>query len=397
METAMILRALLSKTFARVGQPATASTRADVSSEDVSSEFFVHRTSPDMVVHHVTGAFVAILKSQRVQAVIAATGMSSGVGSIFAGALLVVIPALVALAAFGPAPRSRDTPKVILVTGASSGLGKLMLDELRKAFPASVVYGTSRSGWSAKGTRVTEGDSPLGVTEEDGTQPLLALDVTDEDSVKRCVDAIVARHGELSVLVKNAGAVLQTWAVATTAADAEAQMATNFHGVVRMVRHCVPAMVGTVRRVVTIGSIGGRIGLPYNSMYSASKAATMVYTDALRMEVAANGVKVSLVEPGDLKPGMVNAAKAEGFDANVHAKGAFDIMRAEEAAGTDPAVVARTVARCVRSLHPRGRYLVGPDAWLVEVLTRLCSYPLREYFLASHYRIPPRHNAWIRV
>ena len=118
--------------------------------------------------------------------------MSSGVGSIFAGALMVVIPALVALVAFGPAPRSRDTPKVILVTGASSGLGKLMLDELRKAFPASVVYGTSRSGWSAKGTRVTKGDSPLGVTEEDGTQPLLALDVTDEDSVKRCVDAIVA-------------------------------------------------------------------------------------------------------------------------------------------------------------------------------------------------------------
>jgi len=51
----------------------------------------------------------------------------------------------------------------------------------------------------------------------------------------------------------------------------------------------------------------------------------------------------------------------------------------------------------VRSSRPKGRYLVGPDAWLVEVLTRLCSYPLREYFLASHYRIPPRHNAWIRV
>ena len=57
----------------------------------------------------------------------------------------------------------------------------------------------------------------------------------------------------------------------------------------------------------------------------------------------------------------------------------------------------RTVVGCVRSSRPKGRYLVGPDAWLVEVLTRLCSYPLREYFLASHYRIPPRHNAWIRV
>jgi NAD(P)-dependent dehydrogenase (short-subunit alcohol dehydrogenase family) len=174
-------------------------------------------------------------------------------------------------------------------------------------------------------------------------------------------------------------------------------MGTNFFGVVRMVRHCVPAMTGTCKRIVTVGSIGGRIGLPYNSMYSASKSATMLYTDSLRMELAQDGVAVSLVEPGDLKPGMLNAAKADGFDSNAYATGAFDIMRKEEAEGTDPRVVVKTVVGCVRSSRPKGRYLVGPDAWLVEVLTRLCSYPLREYFLASHYRIPPRHNAWIRV
>jgi NAD(P)-dependent dehydrogenase (short-subunit alcohol dehydrogenase family) len=132
-------------------------------------------------------------------------------------------------------------------------------------------------------------------------------------------------------------------------------------------------------------------------MYSASKSATMLYTDALRMELAQDGVAVSLVEPGDLKPGMLNAAKSEGFDSNAYATGAFDILRKEEAEGTDPRVVVKTVVGCVRSSRPKGRYLVGPDAWLVEVLTRLCSYPLREYFLASHYRIPPRHNAWIRV
>ena len=353
-----------------------------------------------MVVHHVTGALWGIVRSSKVQAVIAATGMSAGTGSVFMASLMVVVPALLALAAFGPAPKSKDTPKVILVTGASSGLGKLMLDELRKAFPAAIVYGTSRSGWSAKGAKVTKGDSPLGV-EDAGAgaseQPLLALDVTNEDSVAQCIGAIEARHGELSVLINNAGTVLQTWAKATTHADAEAQMGTNFFGVVRMVRHCVPVMTGTCKRIVTVGSIGGRIGLPYNSMYSASKSATMLYTDALRMELAQDGVAVSLVEPGDLKPGMLNAAKSEGFDSNAHATGAFDIMRKEEAEGTDPRVVVKTVVGCVRSSRPKGRYLVGPDAWLVEVLTRLCSYPLREYFLASHYRIPPRHNAWIRV
>jgi short-subunit dehydrogenase len=73
---------------------------------------------------------------------------------------------------------------------------------------------------------------------------------------------------------------------------------------------------------------------PYlRSMYSASKAAVMVWTDALRMEVWGQGVKVSLVEPGDLKPGMVNAAKAVRFDDDPVATGAFDIMRKEEAVG----------------------------------------------------------------
>ena len=148
---------------------------------------------------------------------------------------------------------------------------------------------------------------------------------------------------------------------------------------------------------LNVGSIGGRVGLPYQSMYSASKAAVMVWTDALRMETWGDGVRVSLVEPGDLKPGMVNAAKAEGFDDDPVATGAFDIMRKEEAEGTDPSAVVKTVIRSLRSRVPAARYLVGPDAWLVEMLSRFCPHPLKEFFLASHYRVPPRHDAWIRV
>jgi hypothetical protein len=72
-------------------------------------------------------------------------------------------------------------------------------------------------------------------------------------------------------------------------------------------------------------------------------------------------------------------------------------MRAEEACGTDPEEVAKVVERVCKSARPSGRYLVGPDAWLVEFLTRLVPHAWKEYFLASHYRVPPRENAWIRV
>jgi NAD(P)-dependent dehydrogenase (short-subunit alcohol dehydrogenase family) len=230
------------------------------------------------------------------------------------------------------------------------------------------------------------------------------------------MDHIESTHGRLDLLVNNAGSVVATHAASTSDEDARDQFGTNFFGAVRVVRLATRVMRhGRKRRVardpkkkardfdfvagriVNVGSIGGRIGLPFQSMYSASKAATMTWSDALRLELASEAIFVSLIEPGDLKPGMVNARKAEGFDADPVAKRATDIMRAEEAVGTDPRVVAAVVERIAKSAKPNGRYLVGPDAWLVEALGRLVPHAWKEYFLASHYRVPPRENAWIRV
>jgi NAD(P)-dependent dehydrogenase (short-subunit alcohol dehydrogenase family) len=198
--------------------------------------------------------------------------------------------------------------------------------------------------------------------------------------------------------VNNAGAVIATHASRTSDADASSQMETNFLGPVRVVRHACAAMKESLsKRILIVGSIGGRVGLPFQSMYSASKAAVMVYADALRMETKSDGFRVTLVEPGDMRPGMVNAAKAVGFDDDPIAKRATDIMRAEEAKGTEMRVAAGAIVRAVRSNSPPGRVLVGQDAWEVEMLTRLVPHWAREYLLASHYRVPPRDNAWIRI
>jgi short-subunit dehydrogenase len=115
------------------------------------------------------------------------------------------------------------------------------------------------------------------------------------------------------------------------------------------------------------------------------------------MEVKTTGIRVSLVEPGDLQPGMKNVIKSDGFDLNPVAVRAEKIMREEEAAGTDPMKVAKKVVKAIKSKKPKHRYLIGPDSWLVETLSRVCSYSAREYFLASHYRVPPGDKAWIRV
>ena len=325
--------------------------------------------------------------------------------------------------------------KVVLVTGGSGGLGAELLSGIRAAFPGAVVYGTSRKGCAAKDAshetedsgiggffgfvaspatkllqrtasqknvrKLTEaaGAEPLGATIEGGevvSHPLLKMDVTDEESIKECVDAIVRRHGKIDVLINNAGVCLASWAKQTPRADADSIMQTNFLGVVNVINHAMPHLAKGAN-VINIGSIAGRIGIPYQSLYSASKAALMVYTDALRMETKSSGVHVSLIEPGDLQPGMASVSKAEGFDRDPVAVRAERIMREEEAAGTKPAVVVKTVVKAIKSRAPRNRYLVGPDSWLVETLSRVCSYSAKEYFLASHYRIPPRDRAWIRV
>lgn len=330
---------------------------------------------------------------------------------------LLAFPAVVAMTASlslvgarGRRERQRlndENVKVVLVTGASGGLGCLIVRRLKAAFPNAAVYGTSRSGVEPADFFSKPSSESSDTETELNPRKLLKLDITDERSAERLFSAIKNKHGRLDVLVNNAGSVVATHAASTSDEDARDQFGTNFFGAVRVTRLATSVMRQTPRdakgssanvcRIINIGSIGGRIGLPFQSMYSASKAATMTWTDALRMELWSEKIYVSLIEPGDLKPGMVNARKAAGFDADPVAKRATDIMRAEEACGTDPEEVAKVVERVCKSARPSGRYLVGPDAWLVMFLTRLVPHAWKEYFLASHYRVPPRENAWIRV
>jgi len=324
-------------------------------------------------------------------------------------------------AMFGSKSRDeRSKVRVVLITGGGGGLGKLLTAGCRKAFPNAIVYGTSRNGWKPpqferqrsgifglgspsmkqREEQQVGSSEPLGAKFDSSggvvEHPLLAMDLTDENSIKACIAAIVKRHGAIDVVINNAGICLASWAKQTPREDADKIMQTNFVGVVSVVREALPHL-SKGASIINIGSIAGRIGIPFQSLYSASKAALMVYTDALRMELKSSGVRVSLIEPGDLKPGMASVFKSEGFETDPVAVRAEQIMRAEEAAGTHPQKVVKAVVKAMNARKPKSRYLVGPDSWLVEVLSRVCSYRAKEYFLASHYRVPPGDKAWIRV
>ena len=198
---------------------------------------------------------------------------------------------------------------------------------------------------------------------------MLALDVRADDSVRVCVDQVLAKAGRLDVLVNNAGYAVTGAAEETSVEEAKAQLETNFFGAVRMVNAVLPAMrAAGAGKIVNISSLAGNTAIPFSAFYSASKFALEGYSEALWYEIGPFGISVSLVEPG-----FVNTPIGEASPASARPLPAYDAARKRMLtafghsleAGIPPEQVARTVLRIVEAAHPRLRYRVGAQAtWL---------------------------------
>lgn len=238
--------------------------------------------------------------------------------------------------------------RVVLVTGASSGIGQACARHL--AGRGYRVFGTSRRA----------ADSA-----QDGVE-MLEMDVDSDASVERAVATLLQRAGRIDAVVNNAGWALAGAVEDTTPDEARAQMETNFVGAWRVCRAVLPAMRAAGRgHVVNIGSIGGRVGLPFQAAYSASKFAVAGFTEALSGEVRPFGIHAVLVEPGNYRTGItamrrVAAGAGEGSAYAEVLRKVLAVIGRDEQRGADPEQVARLVRRIIESRTPRLRYMVGP-------------------------------------
>jgi NAD(P)-dependent dehydrogenase (short-subunit alcohol dehydrogenase family) len=239
---------------------------------------------------------------------------------------------------------------VVLVTGASSGLGEACARAL--AGRGHRVYAASRRA-DAGGAAPTAG-APVPI----------AMDVTDDASVSEGVRALLAREGRLDVVINNAGVGLAGSVEDTAVEEARALFETNLFGVHRVCRATLPVLRTQGRGlVVNVGSIGGRVSIPFQGFYSASKSALDALTSALRCELAPYGVRVVLVEPGDFRTGFT--ARRTFARAGAHSPYAercervVGVMESDERAGADPEVAASLVVRIVEGRAPGGRHLTG--------------------------------------
>ena len=251
--------------------------------------------------------------------------------------------------------------KSVLVTGANSGIGLATVLELAAA--GYDVVGTVRS--PGKAVVVAQAAAERGVEVR-----TVRMDVDDADSCRTALDEVAGlTDGGPWAVVNNAG-YAQSGAVEDVSDEqVRAQLETNVVAPVRIARLVLPRMRERGEgRIVNVSSVAGRLSTPLMGWYCASKHALEAVTDALRMEVEADGVRVVLVEPGMFGTDIWSAAKEGGFPDPTHARYAAAYARAEAISHRgadrlpDPVWVARTIRVALANPVPLARYVVGADA-----------------------------------
>ncbi|NLP84202.1 SDR family NAD(P)-dependent oxidoreductase [Microbacterium sp. CFH 90308] len=175
---------------------------------------------------------------------------------------------------------------VALVTGASSGIGRAIALALSRA-GAKVVVGARRA----------ERLDAL-VAEAPGEMLAVTLDVTDPDSATAAVAAAVERFGRLDSLVNNAGLMLAGPVVGADITEWVRMIETNLLGSMYAAHAALPHLIESRGAIVQVSSTSGRIASAGNAAYAASKFGINAFSEALRQEVTARGVRVTVIEPG---------------------------------------------------------------------------------------------------
>ncbi|HSF02558.1 MAG TPA: oxidoreductase [Solirubrobacterales bacterium] len=280
-----------------------------------------------------------------------------------------------------------EASKAVLITGCSSGIGHATAEHL--AARGWTVYASARR---------TESIADLA---ERGIKTL-ALDVTDEGSMRAAVAEVEEAEGAVGALVNNAG-YSQSGAVETLPLDRlRAQFETNVFGLVRMCQLVLPGMRRQgAGRIVNVSSMGGRLTFPGGGAYHGTKHAVEALSDALRFEVRGFGVHVVLIEPGLIKTrfgetaaGSIDAAAGESDDPYGEFNAAVGAATAEvyegplARLGGGPETVARAIERAITSRRPKTRYKVTPSARLALAQRRLLTDRAWDAFMRTQFPTP---------
>ncbi len=266
--------------------------------------------------------------------------------------------------------------KVILITGGSSGIGKAIGEYLsNKGFK---IYGTSRNP-----DRLPN-DFPFS---------LLKMDVTLPDSISEAIAHIIEKEGRLDVLINNAGVGITGPVEETPNSEIKKAFDTNVFGPINVMKAVLPQMRKQGSgHILNITSIAGYMGLPYRGIYSASKAALEITTEAFRMEVKQFGIEMTNIAPGDfatnIAAGRYHSPVLEDSPYKKDYGNTLKMMNEHVDHGEDPIKMAQVVYKIINTPKPKVRYKVGARIQKFSILLKhLLPSKLYERMLLKHYKL----------
>lgn len=258
---------------------------------------------------------------------------------------------------------------VAIVTGGSSGIGRCTAIALQQA--RCKVYEFSRR------------NNPI-----EGVQHI-GVDVTDRVSINTAIDQIIGECGKIDILVNCAGNGISGAVEFTELADAKAQFEVNFFGMVNMNKAVLPIMREQgYGRIVNISSVAAVAHIPFQTYYSASKAAIESYTCCLANEVKPFGISVTCVQPGDIATGFTEARRKSAVGDDIY-QGRISRsvagMEKDEQNGMKPETAGRYITKSALKKRVKPIYTLGVGYKCLSVLCKLLPCRLRNWIVGLLY------------
>jgi NAD(P)-dependent dehydrogenase (short-subunit alcohol dehydrogenase family) len=278
--------------------------------------------------------------------------------------------------------------KAVFITGASSGIGRECA--LRLASAGYRVFAGVRGKHAAAAWKRAAADSNR--TSAGGRVEPVFIDVTDGASIAAAAEAVSGMTGEAGLygLVNNAGISVAGPLEILPIEDLRRQFEVNVIGQIAVTQAFLPLLRKSRGRILFMGSIAGRLVLPFVGAYSGAKYALEAFSDALSMELREWGISVSIIEPGNIatpiweksKSGFIAAQeKMPAAGRELYRTWLQTIPNAVDGftrGGAPPARVARAVEKALGSRRLRARYTVGWDSKVYGKLAPLLPGRLRQ-------------------
>ena len=269
--------------------------------------------------------------------------------------------------------------RVVVITGGSRGLGLLMARQLNKEGARLALLARSR-------------DELARATAELGSGAIaITCDVSEPTHVEHAIEIVMQRFGRIDMLINNAGVIQVGPIEHMTHADYQHAMNVHFWGAF----HCTEAVLPHMRRrrcgrIVNIASIGGLIAVPHLAPYSVSKFALVGYSDALRAELAKDGIRVTTVCPGLMRTGSAGHALVKGHHQAEFAW--FGALSSLPVVSIDARRAARRIVEAARRGRPH--LTITPQARLAAIVDRFMPNTFGRLMILANRILPDPDGVW---